>query len=150
MLRKFGRRLVDYLTGINTARDLTHCESVAREFYPERVRIDDTHDLLLIQTSAANIKNKKRIYCGVQSAFTLACSLPVLGYLNGELHPKELALQIGAVSLVKGILYISGRREVKERKDLYEKVKEEFLRDDSDDSGEEWKRGTDYPNSDEL
>jgi len=145
MLKKFGKGLVDYLSGIYTAKDLTNYESFAREFYPKAVDMGNGTTLLLLQSHIANNKNKIKIYCGVQSLITATYPLAAMAYFNGEFNPKELALTIGAISVIKGMLYFSGRREVKENRKLEERFKEVFLKDD--DEGEEWKKGTDYPTS---
>ena len=148
MLKRFGKGLVDYLSGVYTAKDLTNYESFAREFYPKAVEMDNGATLLLLQTHIANNKNKRKIYCGVQSLITATYPLAAMAYFNGEFNPKELAFTIGAISVIKGVLYFSGRKEVKEGRKLEERFKEVFL--EVDDEGEEWKNGTDYPTSEDL
>ena len=154
-LKNVGRKLKnfagDFIFANQTQRDLRHEESFVREFYPKRVPIGNSGlSIMLLETAKERIRSNRMLMKVSQPILTALYALPLMSYLGGRATEENSLLLAGFITFAKAAMFLVGRYEARSAAKLHRNYQEALENSsDRDHKGEEWKRETDYPFSDE-
>ena len=155
LLGKIGKGFRDFLFGTLTAKEYQYAESFMREFYPKRIHVNKKYDLMALKEGEKNIQFYRGLAKIGQPLLTATYALPFMGYLNGEHNGETALLHAGLITMGKFFIFALTKWELHRRGKL-QKMILEYHKDcsegdlEKDLEGEEWKRGTDYPLSEDL
>lgn len=134
-IKRYGTTLIDYLTGLPTRKELILEEGEVREFLTS-----ENDDLIKIALRARNF------HFLTQIALSYVVFQEAADYFSTR--DSSSLLRAGLGSLVKLYFTYLGKKDVRLIR-FFNEVNKLTLRKEQNTEGEEWKKETDYPLSEE-